>query len=797
MHKTTKRIVFLIALMFAYVGCAELVYDQDFDSNNTGWIPEVTGTTVASYITDGVAGDTTRSGTGALSISNPVTSQEKWSLDKDVSVESYVPAVIPKQEYELTAWVKTENMNANTVVYTRIAWRKSDLTYISLSDLSPKIKTDGDWTRLTLTATSPSGAGGASLILNVQANDTNSTATVTFDDVQLTAVPDLVYDQDLDDNNTSWSPVVTGGTVATYITNGIAGDTTYSGTGALSISNPESTQEQWYLDKDASVVIYDHVILPEQEYELTAWVKTENMNGNTVVYTRIAWRNLDKVFLGLSDVSPKIKTDGDWTRLTLNATSPVDAGGASLILNVQANNTNSTATVTFDDIQLDAVEEPVVPASLAIFCDGVNIEVSSEELSSTSSNVLEMAKDLSADDWSAVSYSTGTNSSTWVLPFTNTAAFYRVLARPLDQVLQWTTSWPDVTLADAGFDTLANVNHSTIFSGSQEVGMYNHGPRLGYHHEKAFVVWYSHDAYERAAGTRTLFSFSADLETWSEPTVLFDSIGEMAGVGVNGTCVLYATLEEVNDRLYSIALVAEITEWNDDYTPSVDRHGYIARRVYDDGTFGEHTFWLLNEVPSAYVNEDMKSYLQAEDATELTDLTELKTIREERETRYAVPNTEDEGVTFAEPTYFTRPDGTEVGIFRDLSEGLRLYSAVRNKATDEWSPAEQTNIPDSPSRTASGVFADGSVFIVGNFLDQLWLRDPLLFATSEDGIHFSEAFVLRAGAPDATERNQYDRKGPGYQYPDAVVTDDSVWVTYSVSKEQIAISRIPLEVLGQ
>jgi hypothetical protein len=271
----------------------------------------------------------------------------------------------------------------------------------------------------------------------------------------------------------------------------------------------------------------------------------------------------------------------------------------------------------------------------------------------------------------------------------------------------------------------------------------------------------------------------------------------MADVGELGSCV-YGDFEKVDGRLYSVARVKTIVGVKQPkLEPVMERPGFLARRVYDDGTFGEDVFWLLDQVPEGYGDKGIASYLTAADDAERADLAELKQRREEWALRYPMAKTDVEGARLCEPTYFTRPDGIEVGIFRDDSRGFRLYSAVRDQETDNWSLAKKTNIPDSPSKTVSGVLPDGSVFIVGNFFDKLWMRDPLLLARSKDGIHFDEAHVLRAGASQPTERNQFDRKGPGFQYPNAVVTEDSLWVTYSISKEQIAISRIPLTVFGQ
>ena len=55
------------------------------------------------------------------------------------------------------------------------------------------------------------------------------------------------------------------------------------------------------------------------------------------------------------------------------------------------------------------------------------------------------------------------------------------------------------------------------------------------------------------------------------------------------------------------------------------------------------------------------------------------------------------------------------------------------------------------------------------------------------------AAAVRAGSPRV--RMPGKGKGRGFQYPYGVVVGDALWVMYSVGKEDIAISRVPLRSL--
>jgi hypothetical protein len=309
------------------------------------------------------------------------------------------------------------------------------------------------------------------------------------------------------------------------------------------------------------------------------------------------------------------------------------------------------------------------------------------------------------------------------------------------------------------------------------------------------VTWYSHESAEGSAGLRALYSYSKDFETWSEPAVLLDSIGEMGFKGVTGTA-MWPVFNEINGRLYVTASVTELFNWSKNgrhWVPERRDLPRIVKRIYSDGHAAPRRYWLSESIPTGYEEMDLRPYTEEPDEDMRNDMAGLISFYEEKGVRYAIPETADEGTWFCEPAYFMRPDGTEVGVYReDRKKDLRLYASVRDKETGRWLPAKQTNIPDSPSKTAAGNLPDGRAYVIGNFLDKLWLRDPLIIAFSKDGIHFDEAYTLRCGAAMMREKRSGDGKGPGFQYPDAIVAGDNLWVAYSDGKERIAITRIPI-----
>lgn len=129
--------------------------------------------------------------------------------------------------------------------------------------------------------------------------------------------------------------------------------------------------------------------------------------------------------------------------------------------------------------------------------------------------------------------------------------------------------------------------------------------------------------------------------------------------------------------------------------------------------------------------------------------------------------------------------------FMNLVELVADYNASSNPRVCNWSAPVLSSVPDSGSRTCTTRLPnDGGIFLVGNQIDKG--RDPVTIAVSRDGRVFDRHWAVRYGAPPV--RYPGTAKGPGFQYPGAVVLEDKqeMIVCYSVGKEDIALTRFPL-----
>lgn len=145
-----------------------------------------------------------------------------------------------------------------------------------------------------------------------------------------------------------------------------------------------------------------------------------------------------------------------------------------------------------------------------------------------------------------------------------------------------------------------------------------------------------------------------------------------------------------------------------------------------------------------------------------------------------------------EPSLFQRKDKL-VMLFRDQTSSFRKLASVSRDNGETWTKAMETDFPDSRSKQCAGNLPDGTAFLIGNPTGSKD-RSILAIATAKDGRTFDRAWLI--GSNPAPGRYEGKAKTPGFSYPKAFVFGGYLYVAYSVNKEDIAVTRLPLERLS-
>ncbi|WP_353197345.1 exo-alpha-sialidase, partial [Parapedobacter defluvii] len=107
----------------------------------------------------------------------------------------------------------------------------------------------------------------------------------------------------------------------------------------------------------------------------------------------------------------------------------------------------------------------------------------------------------------------------------------------------------------------------------------------------------------------------------------------------------------------------------------------------------------------------------------------------------------------------------------------------------------------SPSRAQALTLEDGTVLLIGNqnvnrYDQALYLdRDPITVSVSEDGYTFNRVYALRTGSPTQFRFSGISGRNPGYAYSSSVIHEGYLYTMYSIGKEDMGITRVPLSAL--
>jgi hypothetical protein len=148
-----------------------------------------------------------------------------------------------------------------------------------------------------------------------------------------------------------------------------------------------------------------------------------------------------------------------------------------------------------------------------------------------------------------------------------------------------------------------------------------------------------------------------------------------------------------------------------------------------------------------------------------------------------------------EPSSYVRADGVTVMVFRDQSGTYRKLAAMSGDRGSTWTVPVVTNMPDSRAKQSAGNLPDGTAFFVSNPVPNA-TRIPLAVTLSRDGQLFDRAFLLRGGGDLQPQRYPGVAKTPGYDYPKSMAYGGSLYVGYSVNKEDVQLTRVPLASLA-
>ncbi len=325
---------------------------------------------------------------------------------------------------------------------------------------------------------------------------------------------------------------------------------------------------------------------------------------------------------------------------------------------------------------------------------------------------------------------------------------------------------------------------------------YNHASNLAYWEGKFYQQYLSNPVDEHIAPGQTLLTTSADGRNWSQPEVIFPPYEAPDGIEVPEGFEGYMMHQRMgfyvsnSGRLLTLAFYAHAED------PFKEGGiGRVVREIYKNGELGpiyfirysSHTNW--NESNTSfpfYTSSSDEGFISA--CEELLE-NRLMTLQWRDEDRGLDGFYEGEFPGSA-LSYYHRKDGKTVGLWK------RSVAALSEDGGHTFSPVTKV-----PTLTMAGgkvwgqETPDGRFALVYNPIDLDEYRYPLITVTGEDGIIFDDMVLVQGEVPPRRYFGRWKDFGPCYVRGivpgNGNPPGDDMWLTYSMNKEDMWVSRVP------
>ena len=327
---------------------------------------------------------------------------------------------------------------------------------------------------------------------------------------------------------------------------------------------------------------------------------------------------------------------------------------------------------------------------------------------------------------------------------------------------------------------------------------YSHASNLAYWNDTFFQQYLSNPADEHIAPGQTLMVTSKDGRTWSKPQVIFPPYDPPKGVkipeGYDGYMMhqrmgFYVTSDQ---RLLTLAFYGHTED-----PFEAGGIGRVVREIYKDGSLGpiyfirytSHADW--NETNTSfpfYKKAKDKGFIKACDELLNNKLITMQWWDEDRglDGFYSIDEAR-EALSF-----YHRKDGKVVALWK-----WSMF-ALSDDGVHFSKPTKSPTLLMAGGKQWGQQTDDGRYAIVYNPIENQEYRYPLITITSDDGILFDNMVLVQGEVPPRRFYGRWKDFGPcyvrGIVKGNGNPPGDDMWLTYSMNKEDIWISRVPTPV---
>ncbi len=348
----------------------------------------------------------------------------------------------------------------------------------------------------------------------------------------------------------------------------------------------------------------------------------------------------------------------------------------------------------------------------------------------------------------------------------------------------------------------ANREHPELVEGSGWT--YNHAPMLAFWNNTFYLQYLSNPVGEHVPPGQTLLTTSKDGVHWTRPEIIFppykvpDGLTKKDYPGVAKD--LYAVMHQrmgfyvsKKKRLLTLAYYGIALDAGDNPNDG-QGVGRVVREVYPNGKYGpiyfirHNTSWNKKEsqYPMFNTSKD-KGFVEACNELMADPLMMMQWVEEADRDDALIPLKKE----YKAFSYYKLPDSRIVGLWK------HALTAISKDGGRTW-PENAVRAPgfvNSNAKIWGQRLPDGRYATVYNPSEFRW---PLAISTSDDGLSYKDLLLVHGEI--SPRRYHGAEKSYGPQYVRGILDgngipgDKRLWVTYSVNKEDIWISKIPVPV---
>jgi hypothetical protein len=333
---------------------------------------------------------------------------------------------------------------------------------------------------------------------------------------------------------------------------------------------------------------------------------------------------------------------------------------------------------------------------------------------------------------------------------------------------------------------------------------YNHQPMLAYWNNTFYLEYLSDSIGEHIPPGRTLLQTSKDGYRWSTPVVIFPPYKLTDGTvkegkkdsAKNSFAVMHQRFgfyTSKSKKLFALGYYGIVLGQKDDPNDG-NGIGRVIREVKTDGTFGgiyflryNHGFSEKNTNYPFYKSSKDAELIKACDEILGTPLLMMQTVEEGDRDDLLIPLRKD----FKAFNYYHLPNGNVVGLWK---YALTSISKDEGK-TWQYGPLRAPGFVNANAKIWGQKTSDKKYATVYNPSEFRW---PLALSVSDDGLNYKNLLLVNGEITSLRYGGAYKSYGPQYvrgiQEMDGTPPGGNMWVTYSMNKEDIWVSEIPVPV---